>query len=160
MGKRMGEALAAVGVIASLIFVALEVSQNTAAVRGATLQAVSQQSLDLVLIGIENPDVRTAIEAASAEEALTDEQEVLLRWFVSAKLRADENRFRQVQLGTLDAANFGQLSNNYAYRLPFFAQYWAEQGDLWAGDYRRVVEREFLPLVGTLPEALRQRLKH
>ncbi len=157
IGKRVGEALAAVGVIGSLVFVALEVRQNTAAVRGATLQAVSQQSLDLVIIGIENPDVRAAIQTAAAERPLTGEQEGLLRWFLSAKLRADENRFRQVQLGTLDADNFGQLSNNFVYRLPYFAQYWAEQSEIWADDYRIVVEREFIPLVGTLPEAARQR---
>ncbi len=39
--KNLGETLAAVGVIGSLVFVGIEIRQNTAAVRGATLQAIS-----------------------------------------------------------------------------------------------------------------------
>ena len=102
----MGEALPAVGVIASLSFVAVEARrQNTAAVRGATLQAVSQQSLDLVMAGLDNPDLRSAFRTAkeSSENTLTEEQKNLLGRFISAKLRADGKRFRQVQLGTVVA---------------------------------------------------------
>ena len=38
---RTGETIAALGVIGSLIFVGLEVRQNTSATEGATLQAIS-----------------------------------------------------------------------------------------------------------------------
>ncbi len=150
--KRMGEALAAIGVMASLVFVALEVRQNTAAVRGATLQAVSQQSLDLAMIGIDNVDLRSAFfTARRSPEALTDDQKQILTWFITSKLRADENRFRQIQLGTLDASSSGQLSNNMVYRFHHFAEYWAANSGVWDADFREVVEAEYLPLVGTAP---------
>ncbi|HEY5622263.1 MAG TPA: hypothetical protein VIV14_00785 [Gammaproteobacteria bacterium] len=42
--KETAEVLGIIGVIASMIFVGLEIRQNTSTVRGATLQAVSQQS--------------------------------------------------------------------------------------------------------------------
>lgn len=147
--KQVAEALAAVGVIVSLAFVAMEVRQNTAAVRGATLQAVSQQSLDLAMAGLDNPDLRSAFTTArdSGTEALTGYQRDLLGWFFASKLRADENRFRQVQIGTLEPSTFGQLSNNLAYRLPYFAEWWGRRGSEFAADFRELVEREFLPLV-------------
>ena len=143
--KETAEVIGIVGVIASLIFVGVEVRQNTSAVRGATLQAVSQQSLDLTMAGLDNPELRLAFPAAR-DGTLTPDQKILLVWFMASKLRADENRYRQVELGILDPISFLQLSNHAAYRLPYFADYWAERGGEFADDFREVVKREFLPL--------------
>jgi hypothetical protein len=143
--KESAEILGVIGVIASMIFVGVEIRQNTDAVRGSTLHAVSQQSLDLVMAGVNNPELRSAFNAAW-EGRLSPEERRHLMWFISAKLRADENRFRQVELGILDASTFQQLSNHAAYRLPYFAEYWAQNSDNFSADYQEIVEREFLPL--------------
>jgi hypothetical protein len=47
----------------------------------------SSSSLDLVFLGIENPEARTAVQAAAVEGPLTAEQETLLNGFFSAKHR-------------------------------------------------------------------------
>jgi hypothetical protein len=143
--KEVAEILGVLCVVASLIFVGVEVRQNTNAVHGATLQAVSQQSVDLVMAGLDNSALRSALVAA-ADGTLSPEQTNLMIWFISAKLRADENRFRQVELGILDAASFLQLSNHAAYRTSYFADYWASRGDDYASDFQEIVEQEFLPL--------------
>jgi len=128
-----------------MIFVGVEIRQNTDAVRGSTLHAVSQQSLDLVMAGVNNSELRSAFTAAG-EGRFSPEQRSQLAWFISAKLRADENRFRQVELGILNASTFQQLSNHAAYRLPYFAEYWAQNGDFFSADFQEIVVREFLPL--------------
>jgi len=143
--KESAEVLGVLGVIASMIFVGVEIRQNTEAVRGSTLHAVSQQSLDLVMAGLDNPELRLAFTAAGKGK-LSPEQRNQLTWFISAKLRADENRFRQVELGILDASTFQQLSNHAAYRLPYFAEYWARNSDMYSADFQEIVVREFLPL--------------
>ena len=143
--KETAEILGVIGVVASLIFVGVEVRQNTNAVRGATLQAVSQQSLDLVMAGLDNSALRIAFVAA-AEGTMSPEQTNLMVWFVSAKLRADENRYRQIELGILDESTFLQLSNHAAYRTAYFAEYWALRGGDYAADFQEIVRREFLPL--------------
>ena len=131
-----------------MIFVGLEIRQNTNTVRGATLQAVSQQSFDLAVAGLDNPALRAAFSAAY-EEALSPDQESLMSWFYAAKLRADENRYRQVELGILDESVFAQLSNHVAYRFAYFATYWAQSSSTYSPDFQTVVEREFLPLSQT-----------
>ena len=131
------------------MFVAIEIRQNTEAVRGATTQAVSQQSMDLIFAGLENPDIREAFAASARQEPLTPYQARLLTWFIQGKLRADENRFRQVELGLLEESTFSELGNNGVYRLPFFAEFWDLRRSEFAEDFRQVVEREFLPLSGT-----------
>ena len=51
------DVLGAIGVIASLIFVGFEVRQNTAAVRGATYQAISDASLQHLQWWAENENL-------------------------------------------------------------------------------------------------------
>ena len=143
--KETAEVLGVLGVIASMIFVGVEIRQNTNAVHGATLHAVSQQSLDLVMAGLDNPELRSAFRAAN-DGRPSPEQRNLLDWFIAAKLRADENRFRQVELGILDASSFQQLSNHQIYRTPYFADYWARRRDVYAADFQSLVTREYLPL--------------
>ena len=143
--KESAEVLGVLGVIASMIFVGVEIRQNTDAVLGATLHDVSQQSLDLVMAGVDNPELRSAFTAAR-ENRLSPEQKDLMYWFLSAKLRADENRFRQVELGILDASTIQQLSNHAAYRLPYFAEYWNQNGGNFAPDFQEFVVQEYLPL--------------
>ena len=143
--KETAEVLGVLGVIASMIFVGIEIRQNTNAVHGATLQAVSQQSLDLVMAGLDNPELRSAFTAAFSGR-LSPEQRNLMVWFVSAKLRADENRFRQIELGILSESTFLQLSNHAVYRTPYFAEYWAQSSNIYAADFQDIVTREYLPL--------------
>jgi hypothetical protein len=71
------------------------------------------------MAGLDNPELRSAFAAAKRGQ-LSPEQQNLMVWFVSAKLRADENRFRQVELGILDTKNFLQLSNHATYRTPYY----------------------------------------
>ena len=153
--KGLSELIGMGAIVATLALVAIEIRQNTAAVRGATLQAVSQQSLELVMVGLDNQLLRSAFAAASYAdpETLSSEHREILHWFLSSKLRADENRYRQIQLGTLDASTFGQLSSNGAYRLRFFAYWWATYGEQYSVDFQEVVEREFLPLSQSATEA-------
>ena len=53
---KIGEAFAALGVIGSLIFVGLEIRQNTAATEGATLQSISDMHTALLLEGGDDPE--------------------------------------------------------------------------------------------------------
>ena len=100
------------------------------------------------MLGIDSPELRAAFVAA-AEGTLSSEQTSQMRWFIAAKLRADENRFRQVELGILDESSFLQLSNHAAYRTSFFAEYWVTRGGDYAADFQEVLEREFLQLSKT-----------
>lgn len=147
-GKTIGEVLAAIGVIASLIFVGVEIRQNTKAVQGSTTQAIAQQSLDLTMAGLDNTELREAFGKATSDDPdlLTRDDRLLLGWFFSSKLRADENRFRQIKLGIVKEDNLGQLSNHRAYRFPYFKTYWEARRMEFSEDFRVFVDKEYLPL--------------
>ena len=145
--KGAGEALGTVAVIGSLIFVALEVRQNTNAVRSSLIQAISEQSYAATVLAIENADLRAAGLAESNGEDLTDDQRSLLSTYFAAAMRIQQNRFLQAQLGILDEDILLQLGGRGGfYRRPIFAEIWAESKDTYAEDFQEFVERELLPL--------------
>jgi len=72
--------LANVGVIAGIVFLGFELRQNTNAIRGATVQAIADQSYDSSMRVAENAELRAAIRAGR-EGTLTQDQEMQLNVF-------------------------------------------------------------------------------
>lgn len=148
----IGSFLGGLGVIGSLVFVALEIRQNTEAVRSATIQAISEQSFEAVSQLVENPDLRAAYEAATKGAELTPEQRFHLRMFYLGIMRIQQNRFLQSQLGVLDLETLLFVGGQGgAYSLPFFAEYWAEDGHQYPPEFRSFVESVLLPAGGDSP---------
>lgn len=147
--KVVGSVLGGLGVIGSLVFVALEIRQNTAAVRSATIQAISEQSFTAVAQLVENADLRAAYEAATTGTDLTPEQRFHLRMFYLGIMRIQQNRYLQSQLGVLDLRSLLFVGGRGgAYSLPFFAEYWAEDRDQYPAEFQEFVEGELLPQNG------------
>jgi hypothetical protein len=138
--KETAEILGVLGVIGSLIFVALEVRQGTAAVRSSTIQSISQQSFTTVALIIENADLRTALRAESDGMPLTDDQEQLVDTFWNAALRTQQNRFLQIELGILseEIAVEGIGPGTYG---ESFTDHWANVRDRYPINFQEYIER-------------------
>ena len=150
--KLVGSVFGGLGVIGSLLFVALEIRQNTEAVRSATIQAISEQSFEAVAQLVENADLRAAYEAASTGAALTQEQRFHLKMFYLGIMRVQQNRYLQSQLGVLDLETLLFAGGRGgAYALPFFAEYWAEDGHQYPAEFQDFVESVLLPQSGGSP---------
>lgn len=141
------ELIAAGGVVLSLLFVGLEIRDNTNAVRGATIQGISDQSITVTLAIAETPELRAGFSKvlAGREEELTLEEEDAVVQVYSAAMRISENRFRQMALGVLDSPN-SVGGGSALYRVPFFRAYWATRGSEYPEDFGDYVERVLLPL--------------
>lgn len=145
----VGQAVATIGVIASLAMVALEIRENTNAVVSQTVQALAEQQANLALMGLDNRDLRDAFSLATDEgvDALSEDQIRILSWFYTGVMRVTENRFRQFQLGTLSEEALTQLGAKGAlFRNPFFAAYWPTQAGMHSADFAAFIETELLPM--------------
>lgn len=136
------------GVILSLVFVGWQIRGTTNAVRGATLQGITDQVLELNSLLITVPELRSAMD--KAERGRTDfsavESEVLSTWY-AALLRVAENRFRQTLLGTFSGDQTTAGARSPAFRIPYFRSYWLARRSGFAPDFQEYVDRELLPLV-------------
>lgn len=138
-----------VAVIAGLVFVGLEIRQNTAATQGATLQAIADQNQDNFYMGLENREVRVAFQRTGPGlRYATPEDFVVLGWWYGSVLRTAENRYRQVQLGIVpeDVLTHVGAGGN-AYRHPYFGAFWESQKPNMAPDFATWVETNLLPFV-------------
>lgn len=138
----VAEVVGLMGLIASLGFVGMEIRQNTMAVRSATIQAVSDQAMELTLAMATDDQLPRLVYQISrggiTEADLGGEDYMRIRLAVVAGLRRQENLYLQVQNGilpnsALDNVSFGFYKNAFVRELwatdaalfdPGFARYW------------------------------------
>ena len=133
--------LANIGVIAGIVFLAVELQQNTDSVRSATIQAVSERSYEAVRISIENPELREAILAVNSGEA-TEQQRFLTTLFYVGMLRLRQNQYLQAELGTLDGQALAELADGQIFLSPGFTEFWAQNRGLSSDGFRTYIDSE------------------
>ena len=139
--RETAEVLGVIGVIATLIFVALEIRQNTSAVRSATVQAISEQSFDVNMRLAEEPDLLVLMRKADNQEPLTDSERDRLFTLWNAILRLNQNRFQQFRLGVLDDTTIFEVGGrNSSYQGSSFTEYWAATKQNHSVEFQRFVE--------------------
>jgi hypothetical protein len=108
-GSALREALGFAGVVGSLVFVGLEIRQNTLATRAAAYQDMGTAISDVWLQGSQNPTLASltlrSLEDPDAE--FTPEEEAQIANQDIAALRQYEVVWRQVNLGVLDGEVLG-----------------------------------------------------
>ncbi len=142
------QSAANIGVVLGILFLVLEIQQNTDAIRSATIQDISRWSYDSTVLNVEYPELRAARRVACAGGELTDDQRDLLTYFLAASLRIQANRFYQARLGILDEASSLALGGRgAAYRLPIFREVWNDRKEGFDPEFQQFIEQEVLPLV-------------
>ena len=120
-------------VLLGLIFVGLELRQNTDAVRSATIQEIIRWSYDGTVVMIENPELREAYRQSCTGTLSQDQQQLLFNLYVGA-LRIQLNRYHQARQESLTKIlRFrwaGGLRCIEAQSLPTFGQAFARTSPL------------------------------
>ena len=140
--------LGAVGVVASLIFVGLEVRQNTAAVRGATYQSIADSSLQQVQWWADNAKLlqhEVKIDEGALSGEFAPDENLLIRATFVMTIRRIENIYVQVREGLVeeDAVLRFRPSKDY-FETPYFQEFWAGWRLEVEPAFREFFEREFL----------------
>ncbi len=99
----IAEVISATGVIVSLIYSAVQVRQNTRAVRNSTHHALTTTRLDYVAMVAENPDLSRILRFGSENYSeLAEDEQFRLGLIMYYLFSAGENFFYQYQQGALD----------------------------------------------------------
>lgn len=129
--SRVGRLLAALGVIASLVFVGLELRQNTAAVRAETRQGLADRNAQAIYAVAENPELARAWTLRWQRDSLTGQALTMVdstqaNWAMWGMLRMVEHAFLQVEEGALPESSLGGYGfrGNNNFETPQFARFW------------------------------------
>ena len=100
---QVGELVAAAAVVVSLVFVGLQIRDNTIASEAATFQSVASDDLQLLLNISASPALSRAFDAYMWEPAidLSDDELLQGQWHLLALLRHFENVYFQYERGML-----------------------------------------------------------
>ena len=128
MAKReVFEIFGLIGVIGSLIFVGVEVRQNTAEIRGSTHQSVSEQVNELYLTIAEDERLSKLIsemmEDSNLRKNLNPADQISLDFVILTGLRRIENIHLQYLDGILSDDAFDRIGMNF-YRKQYAKETW------------------------------------
>ena len=99
------ETVTAATVVASLVFVALEVRQNTAAIRASAIQdlsATTSEYLNAWTTDDRIPGLFARVSSGERSDAFTAEENQRIAFMYMSALRSYEARYLQMELGVLD----------------------------------------------------------
>ena len=139
----LSQALGAITVVASLIFVGVQIRQNTAATRAASHHAVSDALNQINFSFAENAEVTRIFLAGMADrQALTNEERWRFDAFCRAYMHVCETMHMQADLGAGDrsivVAEEGGIKMIFA--SPGIREWWAENTIGFGPEFRDYVD--------------------
>ncbi len=145
-GKAVRETMGFLAVVAGLVFVGVELRQNTAAQRSETRQAMADAAQEFSLRVAESPTlsrVWTDFLSGAGDVPLSRVDSIQARGVTFALLRQVENVYLQYVDGPFDEsilATYGFTGG--VWRLPGFIEYWnsSTYQELWDPGFLRAFE--------------------
>ena len=141
----IGEFVGAVGVVASLVYLAIQIRQNTRSVRASMYQeAVRDVAAASDVLASDAELARIWRTGLRDFDALQPDERQRFAAYALGLLRRMENVFYQTRHGALDFASWKGLleSLRFMHAQPGFVAWWARAQDVFSPAFREYVDRE------------------
>jgi len=139
----LGEFVGAFVVVATLLYVGLQVRQNTKAVRGAAAHNATQSLQSWYVAIATNPQAAHVFRRGMSDpSALSEDDAFVYLMNVHCAMLAYQNVFFLGTEGTLDASLYLAMSSTMVATLPTpgFQWYWKQRADFFTPEFRVFVE--------------------
>ena len=130
--------IANIGVIGSIVFLGLEMQQNTEMTQSQTRNSIVENQLSVYEKMIENPELFDIADKRSANLDVADAERQQLHVFILSQLRIWENEFYQYQIGLYAAEEFDarKIWWGKIMRRPVNLQTWRVEQETFYPDFR------------------------
>ena len=136
--------VANLGVLAGLVFVAIELNQNTKATVSSASEQITNQSLDYFALGMDNQVIALARNKQSIGDDLSGFEQNQLWWHQYYNFRGFENVYLQYNRGYLEQSEWDRYQRIIKSRLTtgeFAKKMWEETQQAWTDEFIAEVER-------------------
>ena len=150
---KWAEIVSAVGLVVSLIYVGVQVTDNTSATRSATASNASTEFIDWYTHLSSDPELMDVwLRGVTAPDSLDAQEELRFIFLLHIVMLQFQNNYYLVEEGTLDEKMLASINNTLTtiQGTPGFALYWPLRKDLFFPEYRAFVE-ELMFKPGGLP---------
>src|ERR1700690_3408358 len=102
-----GQVIAGIAVLGSLVFVGLQIRQNTQCQKLSVVDALSTAVISITVKGIESPALGEALATALQDwEGASRQQRIIAHYFLFTYFKLSENAWYQRQAGVLEPAQW------------------------------------------------------
>ena len=136
------EVLANLGVLVGIVFLTLEVSQNTLATKSEVSMAVQLAISDRLSEATSNPELFDVIAKIYAEEDLTRKEDLMASFYYHATLTAVDAALTQYSLGVIDTnvlESFDSELLMLTHELEFSRENWKYQAHGFSTQMQRYI---------------------
>jgi hypothetical protein len=142
------EFVAAIGVIASLVYLAVQIRQNTQSIRASTYEAMVRGSGEFLLPLIQDRDLAKSFERAVDRWSQMDyEEQVQVMYLLTQLFRNWENAYYQYRQGTLEPwlwESWQHVVLSYFHR-PGVQDWWKLRRAAYSKPFREFLESSSRP---------------
>ncbi len=141
----LAELAGAVGVIASLVYLASQIRQNTRAVRSATYQSLTDSSMSFSALVAGDPILSSLFDRGMDDfSSLESDARVRFAFLMQSYLRMLENSFHQHRDGMLDEERWQRTASTLrmATVRPGFSQWWSSPRAPFAASFEAFVNKQ------------------
>lgn len=131
------------GVILGILFLALEIRQNTEMMRSQTRDSITEKQMMFSEWVATEPEMAVAlVSAGQGVESMEPEHRVMYAYFMSGIWREWENSYYQYEEGLFDSAEFTPRMERWRSSMQTAAarSLWATNRDWYAPGFRAVVD--------------------
>ena len=139
----IAETLGAVGVIASLFYLASQIRRSSESTEAATVLAVSQATQDRLMGIAQTPELAEAMRKSLSGEELSGAESVQVSFFNRASVRGIENTFTQHRRGLLSTEEWQAYEALLHLNIhgPVFETWWAREAGTFSAEFRALIDR-------------------
>ncbi len=144
----LAEIFGTLAIVVSLIYVAIQVRQNTHTTRLATAQNISrdlQEANAIVASGTNMAEI--LLKGVENEANLTPPERVRLYFYLNVAYRVYENAYYQKQKGALDSYVWEGITSNMKVgkRASVYQAFWRDRKQLFSQEFQDFYDKDLLP---------------
>jgi hypothetical protein len=143
----LGEFVASFGVIAMLVFLTLQVCQNTKALRLSTSHAVTGELQDMFSLVASNEGLAQVMTEAARKPHLQVPTRVRYTTYTSNLLRVHENAYLLRHENSISQAHWNGITRmmiDYT-SMAAFPEYWNDRKHWFSDDFQSYMDAEIVP---------------
>ena len=130
--------IANIGVIGSIVFLGLEMQQNTEMMQSQTRNSIVENQLSFYERGIENSEIGATRDKINLDLDVEATERFQYTLYIQSQLRMWENEFYQYQIGLFDSDEFEARTNTWKQEMsvPANLGIWRSSENMYAPDFR------------------------
>ena len=141
----LGELVGGIAIIVSLVYVGIQVKQNTKVLRLNTAHNTTEDLADLYLIPAQNSEIANIFfQGIQDIDALQGVERLRFYGYLHKFIRTYENAHYQFSSGALESGSFNGITEQFIFvtSLPGGQAYWEERKSWYNENFRSFVDRK------------------